>query len=154
MQKGSKLIISDTSCIILLLKIDELSLLKEVAGEVIITSIIKEELNIELPDWIKVKNPQNKKYLPLIEQEVDKGEASAIALMLEIDNALLLIDDLKGRKLAEKLHLEFSGTFGLILKAKQSGIISAIKPILIKIRLTNFRFSEKLFDDILKNANE
>lgn len=50
--------------------------------------------------------------------DLDSGEASAIALSLEIENSLLLIDDLKARKIANRLHLNYSGTFGLILRAK------------------------------------
>jgi predicted nucleic acid-binding protein len=53
--------------------------------------------------------------------DLDKGEASAIALTLEVENGVLIIDDLKGRKIAKKLNLKFSGMFGLILKAKQMG---------------------------------
>jgi len=53
--------------------------------------------------------------------DLDKGEASAIALSLEMDNSILIIDDLKGRNVAERLNLRYSGTFGLILRAKQIG---------------------------------
>ena len=67
---------------------------------------------------------------------------------------ILLIDDLKGRKIAEKLNLKFSGTFGLILKAKQSGIIKSVRPILDKVRSTDFRFSEELFQTVIREAEE
>ena len=154
MRLNSKIIVSDTSCLILLLKIDELDILKEMSNKIYVTSIIKEELKQELPDWIQILDPKDKHYQSILELDLDKGEASAIALMLELDDAILLIDDLKGRKIAEKLSLRFSGTFGLLIKAKQIGIIKSVKPILDKIRLTNFRFSEKLFIDILNQAKE
>ena len=86
--------------------------------------------------------------------DLDKGEASAIALSFEMDNSIVIIDDLKGRNVAERLNLRYSGTFGLILKAKQIGIIQSVKPILTKIKGTNFRFSEKLFKLILEQAGE
>jgi predicted nucleic acid-binding protein len=86
--------------------------------------------------------------------DLDRGEASAISLMLEIDDAILLIDDLKGRKIADKLKLKFSGTFGFLLKAKELGLIKEIRPLIEKIRLTNFRFSEKVLIDVLIQANE
>lgn len=86
--------------------------------------------------------------------DLDPGEASALALCLEIDNAILIIDDLKGRKVAERLKLKYSGTFGLILRAKQLGILKTIQPILDKIRATDFRFSEILFNNILDQAGE
>ncbi|MBN1415460.1 MAG: DUF3368 domain-containing protein [Bacteroidales bacterium] len=86
--------------------------------------------------------------------DLDLGEASVIALTLEIENSILLIDDLKARKISKRLNLKYSGTFGLILRAKQEGIIKHIKPVLGKIRNTDFRFSDKLFDIILEQAGE
>lgn len=154
MQLNSKIIVSDTSCLILLLKIDELGILKKMSNRVFVTSVIKDELKQDLPGWIQVLDAKDKHYQSILEIDLDKGEASAIALMLELDDAILLIDDLKGRKLVEKLGFKFSGTLGLLLKAKQIGIIKSIKPVLDKIRLTNFRFSEKLFADILNQAKE
>jgi len=154
MQLNSKIIVSDPSCLILLLKIDEIGILKEMSNHVFVTSVIKDELKQDLPDWIQILDPKDKHYQSILEIDLDKGEASAIALMLELDDAILIIDDLKGRKLAEKLGFKFSGTLGLLLKAKQIGIIKRIKPVLDKIRLTNFRFSEKLFTDILNQAKE
>jgi predicted nucleic acid-binding protein len=101
-----------------------------------------------------IKSPSDSHYQQILEMELDKGEASAIALSLEIDNAILIIDDLKGRKVAGRLSLKYSGTFGLILRAKQEGIVSSIRPILNKITKTNFHFSENLFETILKEADE
>jgi predicted nucleic acid-binding protein len=154
MQQGSEIIISDTSCLILLYKIDELDLLKDLSGKVFITKTIKKEFGKSLPDWINIKSPSDNHYQHILEMDLDPGEASAIALSLEIDNAILIIDDLKGRKVADKLRLKYSGTFGLILRAKKQGIVASIRPILDKIRETNFRFSESLFETILKEAEE
>ncbi|RUA32186.1 MAG: DUF3368 domain-containing protein [Bacteroidetes bacterium] len=150
----SEVIISDTSCLILLSKIDKLDLLKKFSDSIYVTPDIKSEFGNELPDWIKVKAPKNKAYQELLELDLDAGESSAISLTFELENSILILDDLKGRYLAEKLKLRFSGTFGLILKAKQLGIIDKVKPILDEIKQTNFRFSEKLFELVLKEAGE
>jgi predicted nucleic acid-binding protein len=154
MHLNSNIIISDTSCLILLIKINELDLLRKFADKIVITSIIKEELKIDLPQWLEVIDPKDKHYQSILELDLDKGEASAIALMFEIDHAVLLIDDLKGRKVADRLNLRFSGTFGFLLKSKEIGLITSIKPIIEKIRSTNFWFSEALLSEILKQAKE
>jgi len=154
MPPNSNIIISDTSCLILFNKIGELQLLKEISGEVFITNTVKEEFGKELPTWIKIKDPDDGRYQKLVEMELDKGEASAIALSLTLENSILIIDDLKGRKVAERLKLRYSGSFGVILKAKQLGVIQSVKPILSKIKKTNFRFSQQLFEIILEQANE
>lgn len=93
-------------------------------------------------------------YQKILETIVDKGEASAIALALELDNPLLIIDDLKGRKLAKKLNLNIAGTLGVILKAKEKGIIKSTKGIFEKLKQSNFRISEKVETELLKLSGE
>jgi predicted nucleic acid-binding protein len=154
MQHNSDIIISDTSCLIILDKIDELELLMKMGRKLFVTPIILKEFGKRLPDWISVVSPENSHYQQILEMDLDEGEASAIALSLEMKNPILMIDELKGRKVAEKLNLRYSGTFGLILRAKQIGLIKSVKPILEKIKTTNFRFDEKLFEKVLEQAGE
>ena len=86
--------------------------------------------------------------------DLDPGESSAIALCLDISNSVIIIDDLKGRRIADKLNLRYSGTLGLILKARQEGIIESIKPVIEKIKNTNFRFSNELIEFLIEQAGE
>jgi predicted nucleic acid-binding protein len=148
------IVIADTSCFILLDKINELDLLQRVFGSVITTKEIADEFNKPLPAWVSVKAASNQRYSELLEIEVDKGEASAIALALETLDSLLILDDQRARKLADRLKLNYTGTLGMFLKAQELGIIPAVKPLLLKIQQTNFRFSEKVLDEILREANE
>jgi predicted nucleic acid-binding protein len=154
MQLNSDVIISDTSCLILLSQIEELNLLKKISREVFITPIIRHEYGGALPHWITVKEPDNSYYQMILEMDLDRGEASAIALSMSIHNSLLIVDELKGRKIAKNLNLRYSGTLGLILKAKQSGIIPTIGPILEKIKKTNFWVADELFEFMMHKANE
>lgn len=89
-----------------------------------------------------------------METQVDLGEASAIALASEFKNTLLLLDDLKARKLAKALNLDFTGTLGIIHKSKQLGIIPKVKPLIDKLIKTNFRISEEIIKEILRLNNE
>lgn len=147
-------IIVDTSCFILLDKIGQLDILFNLFGEVTTTNEIAAEFGKPLPGWVNIQSVANKKQQQIIELEIDKGEASAITLYFEKKSPLLILDDAKARKFAEKLHLNYTGTLGIILKAKETGIITAIKPIIQKIQTTNFRFSDKVFNEILKLAGE
>jgi predicted nucleic acid-binding protein len=149
-----KTIISDTSCLILLDKIGELSILNKLFGNITTTSEVAEEFGQPLPLWFEIKEPSDKNYQAIIEASVDKGEASAIALAIELDDCLLIIDDLKGRKFAHQLGLTIIGTIGVIVDAKLAGIIPSVKPILSKIKSTNFRITEQLELLILKRAGE
>jgi predicted nucleic acid-binding protein len=149
-----KTIIADTSCLILPDNIAELDILNKLFGTITTTNEVAEEFGKSLPFWFEIKQADNKNYQSIIETSVDKGEASAIALAIELDDCLLIIDDLKGRKLASQLGLTIIGTIGIIVDAKLAGIITSIKPILFKIKETNFRISEQLELLILKKAGE
>ena len=81
-----KIIISDTSCLIALSNIGLLNLLKDLYEEIIITQEVKEEFGNKLPDWIIILKVKNKAKQADIAKKLDKGEASSIALALEIEN--------------------------------------------------------------------
>lgn len=149
-----KIIISDTSCLILLDKIGELGILHKLFGTIIITTEVAEEFGQPLPFWFETRQPNDKNYQSIIEASVDKGEASAIALAIELNDCLLIIDDLKGRKFAQQLGLTVIGTIGVIVDAKLVGIIVSVKPVLAKIKATNFRITKQLELLILKRAGE
>lgn len=148
------IIISDTSCLIILTKIGALDLLHQLYKTVTITNDILMEYGEQLPDWIEVQQTNDPYRQQLLEMQIDKGEASAIALALEGEDNILILDDWKARKWAERLGLSVTGTLGVIIKARNTGLIASIKPYLYKIRDTNFRISEELEQIALKEANE
>jgi predicted nucleic acid-binding protein len=116
-----KVIIADTSCLIILEKIGELNLLNKIFGQIIVTQEIANEFTKELPDWFKIEEATNKTYQKILEASLDKGEASAIAYAIEQTDCLLIIDDFKGRKYAKQLGIKITGTLGVIIDAKLSG---------------------------------
>src|SRR5689334_1827613 len=125
-----KTIISDTSCFIILANIGELELLHQVYGQITTTPEIVTEYGEPLPGWVKIATVKDKYKQQLLEMQIDKGESSAIALAMETPNSTIILDDIKARKIAEQLGLTYTGTIGVIIKAKLNGIISSIKPIL------------------------
>ena len=149
-----KIVISDTSTLIVFHKIDEFILLQKVYGELITTPEIAKEFGVVLPDWIKIQSAADKKYQDFLYTQVDYGEASAIALASEFEDVLLLLDDLKARKLATRLKFRISGTLGVIHRAKQMKIIDKVKPLIDKLMLTDFRIADNVIEEILKLNNE
>lgn len=149
-----KIVISDTSTLILFQKIDEFDVLRKVYQELVTTPEIAEEYGDQLPDWIKVESVSDKKYQRILETQVDIGEASAIALASQYQDVLLLLDDLKARKLATQLGFNVTGTLGIISKAKKMSIIDKIKPTINKLISTDFRISQSIIDEILRLNNE
>ena len=148
------IIVSDTSCLILLHKIGRLDILKSVFGKIIITSVIAKEFNEELPDFVEIQDPEDNNYQKILESFLDTGEASAIALAIEIVDCLLIIDEVKGRREAKSLQMQFTGTLGVLIVAKEKGIINSVGEIIDLIKETNFRVSDKLIADTLKKCGE
>jgi predicted nucleic acid-binding protein len=146
------LIISDTACLILFDKIGEFEILRKLFQTVTITSIIAEEFKKQTPDWVIIKDPQNTNNVVNYSKVVDHGEASALALSIEIENSLLIFDDLKARKLAEELNLKYTGSIGILVLAKRRGLIEDIDELIAKIQATNFRLT-KVFIEKLKEEN-
>jgi len=154
MPKQDKIVITDASCFILLDKIGGLDLLNSLYKHIITTPEIAAEYKKRLPEWVEVKAVTNRDLLYNYAETVDIGEASALALAVEIRADLLIIDDAGARKFAQKLHFNITGTVGIILNAKLEGIIPLIKPYISKIQQTNFRISDWLIDQLLREAGE
>ena len=154
MSKTPKIIISDTSCFIILSKIEALDVLQMVYGQILTTSDIAEEFGEDLPEWVIVKEVLDKSRQKILELQIDKGESSAIALAIEMPGSILILDDFKARKIAQQLGLKITGTLGVIIKAKLIGKIPSITPYLDKIKTTNFRISSEIEMQALKVANE
>ena len=148
------LIITDASCLIILSKIGQLHLLPQLFNNVITTPEIANEYGDAIPEWLKVIAVTNQQLQGEYEKLVDRGEASAITLANEVECDYIIIDDLQGRKLALKLGLTVIGTLGIMLKAKQAGLIHLLKPVLEQIENTNFRITPTLFETILRDAGE
>ena len=147
----NQIVIADASPLIVLQNIGHLSLLQNLFDEILITPEIKTEFGLDLPDWIKVAEVQDKTKQRLLNLTLDKGEAGAIALCLENTESLLIIDEKKGRRIAKELELKIVGTLGVILKAKKKGLIDSTENILESLENANFHISANLKEKILEN---
>ncbi|MBK9488243.1 MAG: DUF3368 domain-containing protein [Haliscomenobacter sp.] len=130
------IVISDTSPITNLIQIDCLDLLNVVFGKIIIPQTVYNELCelaeqkkiLDDQDWISVVSAENRLAITQLETQLDKGEAEAIALAMELQPDFLIIDELKGRTIAEEMGIKIVGLLGTLLKAKELGYISELKP--------------------------
>lgn len=149
-----EVVIADTSCFIALSRIQSLDLLRSVYGSVTTTSIVANEFGRPLPDWVTIADPDDELRLRTLALQVDKGEASAIALAMETPGCTIILDDRKGRVVAAALGLSVTGTLGVVVKAKLQGHISSIKPWLEKLRVAGFRSSPDIEGELLREAGE
>jgi len=137
-------VISDTSCLIVLSNIGQLVLLRDVYGCVTITEEVAEEFREPLPGWIEVSAVKDPVKTMLIAKSLDRGEASTLALAMEQENALVILDDGKARQFAEGCNITFTGTLGVIMKAKEMGYLTDIKKIIADFRRCGFRIPNNL----------
>ncbi len=144
-----KIIISDTSCLITLGNVNKLEILRDLFQEVIITKEVRDEFNERLPDWITVMDVKDKQRQNEIEIRLDKGEASSIALALELPNSMLIVDEIKGRKIAESFNIEIIGTIGVLILAKKKDLIDDIIGIIMIMRSQGFRLSDNLLNTLM-----
>lgn len=148
-------VISNTSCLILLDNIDSLFILEELYKKIYITKEVAQEFSKPLKGWMTVLMVEDKNYLRILNTSVDLGEASTIALSIQMaEENFMILDDLKARKLARQLELRFTGLLGILLKAKKQNIIPTVADILTCLKKSNFRVSENLEKEVLMLANE
>jgi predicted nucleic acid-binding protein len=126
----SRIIISDAGCLIALRRLNKLELLRDIFGTVMTTSEIRNEVSENLPAWIETRECTKTSKKKDLEKIVDAGQASVIALALETSNAVLIIDEKKGRKLARESGIEIIGTLKVLLIAQERGLIPQITPLL------------------------
>ena len=149
-----KIIISDTSCLIALSKIERLHLLKDLYSEIIITNDVYLEFGGSLPEWIIIADVKDKQIQKDLEERLDKGEASSIALALEIDDSMLIIDEIKGRRIAQSFDIDIIGTIGIILLADKKGLISDVIGTILRLVNKGFRLSDKLINKIIEKYGQ
>ncbi len=160
-------IVSDTTTISNLFLIDKLWLLEKLYQKIIIPKTVFEELKrledgnkrnidqIKQAKWIEVVSVKENDLISILLLTLDKGEAEAIALAREIKADLLIIDELRGRKCAKQLHLTIIGLIGILLLAKQNGIIKSVKEILIELQeKAGFWISGELYKATMDIAGE
>lgn len=147
-------VITDTTCLIILDKINLLDVLHQLFKVVLITPEIASEYGKDLPDWIAILPVKNKSFQKEVELLIDSGEASAIALAFEIENQHIITDDMDARKFALKRGLSVIGSLGVLVRAKEAGYIDLIKPFIELIKQTNFRVSDNLYQTVLIKAGE
>ncbi len=156
-------VVSNTTPLLSFIKLNRLDILEKVYKEITIPEAVYKELekgknkyyrNISDESWIKVVKIKNKSLIKQLEKDLDKGEAEAIALSLEISADLLLIDEKLGRKIAEEKGIKITGTIGVLLKAKKKGIVREVKPLIYELIEKGNYYKESFIRIVLKHAEE
>ena len=157
-----KVIVNSTPLIILS-KIGELEILKNLYGDIMIPLSVFEEVTrkndlakekILNSEWIKILEVQDKSDRKIYQAKLHDGEVEVMMLAKEISADLLIIDDNAAKKTAKFLGFKVTGTLGILIKAKAEKIISEVRPILEKMLAEKFYISDEIKNLVLKTAVE
>lgn len=107
--------------------------------------------NLQPLTWVIVKPPRGAFVLP---PSLDVGERDAIALALATQASRILLDERHARSVAAQLGLAVTGSVGVLLAAKQTGLIPLIKPLLEQLVAQGRYISPSLYNLILQQAGE
>ena len=153
-------VVVNSTPIIALAEIGQLEILKQVYEEVTIPIAVRDEVTVkdthllDACDWIKVVPITNITAKEMFTSALHDGEVEVMLLAKEIDADLAIIDDGLARKHAKYLGLNITGTLGILLRAKDSGIINELRPILNDLVSTGFYISDDVRDEVLRIAGE
>lgn len=156
-------VVSNTTPIIALLKINKLSILKELYRTIYIPYAVYSEIeegknkfyyrDLNSEPWIIIEEIDDDQIKEIL-LDLDKGEAEAIVLAREINAGLILMDEKAGRQYAKQLKLSVSGTIGILLKAKENGLIESVKACLLELIDKGIYIKQSLLNKALQLAGE
>jgi hypothetical protein len=156
--------ICDTSPIQYLHQIGFLHLLAEFYTRTLIPPAVVDELDrgraidVDLPDvralpWLKIQPPEGLDMVHMA-ANLGAGEKEVLALGMQVPGAVVILDERLGRLHAEALKLSFTGTLGILLRAKVEGRIPRIEPLVEHLGRLGFRLSAKTHAAVLRQAGE
>ena len=158
-----KIIVNSTP-LIALAKADRLELLREMYGRIIIPDAVYREVTekkdiaaqrIEAArEWMEIHEVDPNLDRRMYRAKLHDGEVEVMLLAREIGADAVVIDDNSDRKTAEYLGLPLTGTLGILLKAKQRGLLEAVMPVILHMERNGIFFSTELKEKIRKLANE
>jgi hypothetical protein len=159
------IVVSDSTALIGLSKIGKIDLLKEIFSRVHIPEEVFKEVTeagknrpgsdaIRNAEWVETKTVQDRTQVNLLMASLDKGEAEVLALSKELRADLILLDEEKARKSAVIAGFEVMGLLGVLVIARNLGLIEAIKPLIEELKNKRFRISDRVIAEALLKAGE
>ncbi len=157
-------VVSNTSPILNLAIIGEISLLRDQFGEILIPGAVLEELRVEenLPGsqgvhdaikagWIRIETVKQDPLVRAMQRDLDKGEAEAIALAMQVNAGWVLMDERDGRKAAKSMKLKVVGVLGILLKARREGRLRSLKQAMDRLReKAGFYVKADIYSEIIQ----
>jgi len=140
-----------------------LDLLRDLFQEILIPEAVQEEFlatdgnsrRRALADapWVRIAGVSSPRRA-LAYVGLDRGEAEVLALAEEQDARLVVMDERKGRRYAERMGLPLTGTLGVLLLAKEAGLIESVSVCVSRLQEAGLFLSRELVQRTLEIAGE
>lgn len=105
--------------------------------------------------FLHVAAPTDRARVAEFQVKLGDGESEALALAIERRAEFVLIDDAAARHMAKRVGLTPMGVLGVLVRAKEIGVVPTIAPLLDRLdREMGFRLSDKLRRQTLELAGE
>ena len=159
------IVVSDTSPIRALQHLQLLAILEGLYERVYLPHAVADELRraqrrfaalepTVFPFFV-IESPKDTTRLRALSQRLDAGEAAALVLALEKPGTSVLLDERDARRVAAELGLHTVGVLGVLLLAKQQGLVTQLRPLIERLqREIDFHLSPKLISQVLGLARE
>lgn len=160
------IVVSNTTPLIGLATIQRFDVLRHLFGEIYIAQAVYDEAvvtgretggakrEVSEATWIKVVQVQDRLAVDVLLDELDLGEAETIVLARELQANWVLMDERKGRRKLTQLGLNKIGTLGILLRARQQGLIANLGDDLEQLRQHGFSISQSVINAVLQQINE
>lgn len=157
------MIICNTTPLIALASIDSLKLLDSLTEDWCVPEAVYNEATVKDKPYSdvllkflngKIQKVNDTDAVKDLNIFIDSGEAEVIQLASELDAPLVIIDEKRGRNIAKLKGLTVIGTVGLLLKAKERGLIEKILPLVEEMKSKNIHLSKELIEKIKELSGE
>lgn len=159
------IVVANAGPIIALAQIGHLDLLRLLYKRLLIPAAVRDEVvgsgskragqaEVDTAVWIETRIVADKAAVEFLRERLDAGESEAIMLALEIGADLLLIDEARGRRVAETRGIKHTGTVGTVITAKKRGLIPAAAPLFDALQATGFYMGTDLYQAACRLAGE
>ncbi|MBN1876349.1 MAG: DUF3368 domain-containing protein [Anaerolineae bacterium] len=158
-------VVANAGPLIALARIGQFELLHSLYGQLYISPAVQAEVvfsgrgrpgagEVTAATWVHIVEVRDTTAVQLLRERLDAGESEALVLALQLAADLLLIDEARGRRVAEARGLPKTGTLGTLIAAKKRGLIPAVVPLLDSLQVSGFRMSVDLYREVLRLVGE
>jgi len=161
------MVVADSTPLINLAAIHRFNLLRRLYEQIVIPRAVYQEVVVRgqgraganevraaVSTWISIAEPEDTLAVDALAAELARGEAEAIILAKEQEAQILLIDEIRGRRIAKQLGLKVRGTLGVLSEAKHQGLVSSVKEEMDRLRSHGAWIHQELYELVLRLVGE